>query len=316
MKCHELCQEAFFDLFKPVFEEEVPEILPRLSAGVLGGGSDSLGADDELSRDHDWGIGQCRILLPRDAVKQHGPAVEKLLAAAVPDEYLGFPKEILRPEAIRVTTINEVYRSLCNLTHPPDTPSGWASADGSALGMATYGWVIYDPSGALMERKRAFETAYYPEDVWKWKMAGVLWEIWQFGDYNGISRLARRGDGVGLLIGQGQFVESVMRLVCMLNRRFSLFWKWLHWQFAQMPRWSDVFEPLLQDLEEASNHEQRGHRMETICQGVRDALHADGLLPDAEWRPAMGAHDLIRTIRSDEVRTLIRELDPKFGSDV
>ena len=210
MKAQELCRRAFFDLFQPVLSEQFPDVLFRLSAGVVGGGSDSLGAGDELSRDHDWGLGRCRLLLPDRDVSEYGKVIETALATAVPNDYLGFPREVLRPETIRVTSIDNVYRELCRLTHPPDTLHGWAEADGWALGMASYGLVIYDPTGALSERKREFETAYYPEDVWKWRMARVLWNIWQYGDYNGISRLARRGDGVGVLIAQGQFVESVM----------------------------------------------------------------------------------------------------------
>ncbi len=315
MKAQKLCRRAFFDLFQPVLSEQFPDVLFRLSAGVVGGGSDSLGADDELSRDHDWGLGHCRLLLPDPDVSEYGKAIETALAAAVPDEYLGFPREILRPEAIRVTTIDDVYRGTCNLAHPPDTLRGWAEVDGSALGMAGYGLVIYDPTGALSERKREFETAYFPEDVWKWKMAHMLWEIWQFGEYNGISRLARRGDGVGLLVAQGHFVESVMRLVCVLNKRFSLYYKWLHWQFVQMPRWSDVFEPLLQELEASRDHSQRARHMNDICGKIREALQAGGLLPDAEPRPRMGAWDLLRTIRSEEVRRLIVELDPTLAGE-
>ena len=78
--------------------------------------------------------------------------------------------------------------------------------------MAAYGLVIHDPTGALAERKQAFASACYTEDMRRWRIAGGLWNIWQFGEYNGISRLARRGDGVGLLVAQGRFVEWVMRL--------------------------------------------------------------------------------------------------------
>ena len=52
-----------------------------------------------------------------------------------------------------------------------------------------------------------------------------------------------------------------MGLICILNKRFSLYYKWLHWQFVQMPRWSDVFEPLLEKLEAADNHTERADQM-------------------------------------------------------
>jgi hypothetical protein len=316
MNCQDLCRSAFSDLFRPVLEKEFPEVLTQLSVGVVGGGSDCLGADDELSRDHDWGVGRCRFLLPERIVKERGEAIEEALAATVPDTYLGIAKDILRPHAIKVTTIDEVYLNLCSMTHPPSTMRGWAGADERTLAMATYGLVIFDPTGELSARKRAFETAYYPEDIRRWQMARVLRQIWQFADYNGIERLGRRGDGVGLLIGQGQFVELVMGFVCMLNKRFSLYWKWLHWQFAQLPKWSDVFEPQLQELEGASGHIQRSQLMRAICHSVREALYAEGLLPDTKRRERMGAFDLMRTIESSEARDLVRELDPTLVRDL
>ena len=104
-----------------------------------------------------------------------------------------------------------------------------------------------------------------------------------------------------------------MAFVCMLNKRFSLYWKWLHWQFAQLPKWSDVFEPQLQELEGASGHIQRSQLMRAICHSIREALHAEGLLPDTTRRERMGAFDLMRTIESSEARDLVRELDPTLG---
>ena len=58
LKGHVYCKVLFNEVFLPVLKECFPEVLPRLSAGVIGLGSDVLGADDELSRDHDWGTQQ------------------------------------------------------------------------------------------------------------------------------------------------------------------------------------------------------------------------------------------------------------------
>ena len=38
-----------------------------------------------------------------------------------------------------------------------------------------------------------------------------------------------------------------------------------------------------------------------------------GLLPDARPRHAMGAFELLRSIGSEEVKDLVRELDPNLG---
>ena len=192
LNCQDLCRSAFSDLFRPALEKEFPEVLTQLSVGVVGGGSDCLGADDEFSRDHDWGVGRCRFLLPERIVKERGEAITEALVATVPDTYLGIAKDVLRPNAINVTTIDEIYLNLCSMTHPPSTMREWAGADESKLGMATYGLVIFDPTGELSDRKSAFERAYYPEDIRRWQMARVLRQIWQFGDYNGQRKVVGR----------------------------------------------------------------------------------------------------------------------------
>ena len=145
-----------------------------------------------------------------------------------------------------------------NLPTHPVTIEEWAAADDNNLCYASSGFVLYDPSNALSERISAFQKAYYPADIWKWKIASDLWGIWHNGDYNSSYRLAKRGDGIGLLIGQGAFVESTLRLLCLLNKRFPVYWKWLHWQAQSLPKWIDMIEPSLKKLESANNHETRG----------------------------------------------------------
>jgi hypothetical protein len=78
MKCHEYCQALFDEIFLPVLQEQYPKILPHLSAGVIGQGADVLGADDELSRDHDWGPMKCQLLLPEKELAEYGTSFIRL----------------------------------------------------------------------------------------------------------------------------------------------------------------------------------------------------------------------------------------------
>ena len=294
MKCYEYCQALFDEVFLPVLRERFPEILPRLSVGVIGQGSDVLGADDELSRDHDWGPSKCQLLLPDPDVKQYGPSIAQALQAAVPDGFRGISLPETQPNTIRVSTIDTVYRGICQFAYPPETAEEWSDADDNALYFASSGFVLYDPSGALKKRISAFRAAYYPTDIWKWEIAGQLWSTWHEGDYNVCRRLTKRGDGIGLLIGQGVFVHATMHLLCLLNRRFPVYWKWLHWQFQQLPQWTNALKPHLTELESASHHDRRGEIIGAMCQVIREILHEVDLLPDTEWRNFMGSIDIIK----------------------
>ena len=54
MRGIELSKKCFFERFLPAVREKLPEAEKRLAAGLVGGGSDCYGYDDEISRDHDF----------------------------------------------------------------------------------------------------------------------------------------------------------------------------------------------------------------------------------------------------------------------
>ncbi len=103
MKCYEYCQALFDEVFLPVLQEKYSEILPRLSVGVIGIGSDVLGADDELSRDHDWGPMKCQFLLPEKDIAEYGDSISQALEAVIPDEFRGIT--IPQPQFNRIQIV-------------------------------------------------------------------------------------------------------------------------------------------------------------------------------------------------------------------
>jgi len=310
MKCYEYCQALFDEIFLPVLKEKHSEILPRLSVGVIGQGSEVLGADDELSRDHDWGPMKCQLLLPEKDVVEYGTSISQALGAVIPDEFRGITISQPQSNSLPISTIDAAYENLCDFAHPPVTNKEWASIDDSSFCYASSGFVIYDPSEALSNRISEFQAAYYPIDIWRWKLAQYLWGLWHNGDYNIRMRLTKRGDGVGLLIGQGAFVEGVLGVACLLNKRFPVYWKWLHWQFQQLPKWRDELAPQLQALDAAANHEIRGEIIGSMCDSIRKILQEEGFFPDTKWRMAMGGIDILKQIESNEVREIIRNQTP------
>ncbi|MFM7321499.1 MAG: hypothetical protein ACKO5K_08260, partial [Armatimonadota bacterium] len=74
----------------PWLEREFPEVLGRSTVGYLGHGSDVLGLDDALSRDHHHGI-RVDLLLPESDWVQLGDQVGQGLARVAPDSWGGMP---------------------------------------------------------------------------------------------------------------------------------------------------------------------------------------------------------------------------------
>lgn len=297
--------ELFFDRFGlPTIEEHFPEMMNRVSAGLNGRGSEVIGADDELSRDHGWGPRFC-LFLNEDDLRDIGQEMQEKLNELRPSVFEGIDLLGHRTEPITVNTIDECFRDLTGAPWPPKTMREWALANENGLCYAQAGRVFYDPTGRLKERKQAFEEAYYPEPIWRWRIASKLYRLWHYGDYNTRGRLAKRNDGAATLLGQGYFVEAAMQLAFLLNRRFAPYWKWLHWGFARLPCIAGELEPLLVELESASNLAERAELIGAICDLYRRVLCHRGLFSDSNWRNFMGSFEIVDSIQDTEVKQLI-----------
>ena len=79
--------EAFFTEFGlPTLHQHFPELVDRISAGLLGEGSEILGYDDDLSRDQDWGP-RFILFLEESDHQELGQAVAASLTTFVPPAF-------------------------------------------------------------------------------------------------------------------------------------------------------------------------------------------------------------------------------------
>ncbi len=79
-----LSSSYFDDLVGPLLKQHVPEV--RYAAARLGTGSDVLGLDDAMSRDHDWGL-WLQLFVP-DVNRPH---VLSTLDHHLPSDFRGHP---------------------------------------------------------------------------------------------------------------------------------------------------------------------------------------------------------------------------------
>src|SRR6478735_8740749 len=79
-----LSRRYFFDLVSPILADRFPSL--PYAAGRLGSGSDVLGLDDQVSRDHDWGL-RLSLFVPADAIVKVDQELQRLL----PEDFSGFP---------------------------------------------------------------------------------------------------------------------------------------------------------------------------------------------------------------------------------
>ncbi|MBO6010658.1 MAG: hypothetical protein J6P71_02525, partial [Oscillospiraceae bacterium] len=137
---------AFFkETALPALEKEFPEAAARAAAGLAGNGSECFGYDDEISRDHDWGVDFFLWLPVEDGALV--PALAEWKARVlrlVPPELSRTRSEYGAQPG--VMTVGDFYKSLIGCPCAPQTLGEWLAVPEENLAMAVNGEVFRDPA--------------------------------------------------------------------------------------------------------------------------------------------------------------------------
>lgn len=281
MKGLDLSELYYRELCAPMLERSFPDLAGRVAAGLAGEGSECLGFDDEVSRDHDWGAAVCLWLLERDFAES-GQALQDALRR-LPRTVRGHP---VREEEGRaagrsgVLEIGRFYFRHLGLRQAPDTPSQWLAIPEERLATATSGAVFADPAGEFT-RIREQLLAYYPEDVRRKKLAARCAAMAQAGQYN-FPRCAARREYVAASLAEAAFVTAACSAAFLLNRRYKPFYKWAHRALLGLPVLGPQLHAALAALaatpgDPAQAARDKAERIEGICATVAGELVRQGL---------------------------------------
>lgn len=229
------CRELYEQFGAPMIEAKFPEYKDRIAVGLVGEGSECFGFDDEISKDHDFSLGFCMWLRDGD-YDEIGQDLQKEYDALI--ERLEGPGSV-SPNVYRrrgVFKIREFYSGILHI--PVDlvnqfmgnrrddglTVPQWMAMGEMHLAAAVNGVVFTDPEGQFT-RIRDKISQYYPEEVWKMRLADRLHEFSQSGQYN-YPRMMARGDYVTAKVCLGKAIDSGMELLYLLNRAYAPYYKW------------------------------------------------------------------------------------------
>jgi len=272
---------AFFEAHgRPMLDEQFPELLPHLAAGLCGSGSECFGYDDEVSRDHDFEPGFCLFLPGEDAVDRRAAFRLERAYAKLPKEFLGFRREVLQPVG---GARHGVLRTAAFFTEKTGTPDGrltltqWLAAPEQALAEAVNGVLFFDGLGEVTRIRE--RLAYFPEDVRRKKLAGHLLLMGQAGQYNYL-RCIRHGEPAAAQLAAVEFTKSAMAAVFLLNRRYMPYYKWSFRAMRALPRLSllaELLEYLLTTDNSEAVYREKYDVMESMAADVIDELAAQGV---------------------------------------
>ena len=269
----ELSKRYFYDIVLPEFEKKLKDILPLCAFGLVGEGSECYGYDDELSQDHDFGPSVC-IWLRKDDYLKYQNRINEVLKN-LPKTYLGF-QELKESEwgynRRGLLNIEDFYFKFIGSFIPPQTINDWQKIPETALATVTNGEVFLDNLGEFTKiRKELLD--YYPEPIRQNKIATRLMNISQHSQYNYV-RCLRRNDLVSANQCLYLFVDEVIHLVFLLNRRYKIFYKWANRALLDLKILGNEIHKLLEDMVFAQN---KIPYVRKICKVLADELRKQKL---------------------------------------
>jgi hypothetical protein len=263
MKGLEIARDFFFGWGRPFLRSEFAHLADRVAAARLRG-SDVLGGDDEVSRDHDWGP-QFDLYLGADYAA-HGERLSATINAAAPNPWNGHR---LVGTSVRVESIPAWFRSEVGVPRIPTSVEDWSEARESPLYFLRHGTVWFDGTGELSAWRAALHD--YPEAVLRRRLAEESFRVWQHGEYNFAQRMAKRRDPLAIAICIGEFVTGVMRIVLLMHGDFTPYWKWLAFEFRRRPE-SAPYVAMLQELVASRDVERQVELVNRVCAMVHEQL--------------------------------------------
>jgi hypothetical protein len=270
----ELGAQFFSDLVRPVMASEFPGL--RFSAGLIGEGSEVLGFDDPMSRDHDWGP-RCMLFLEEEDYERLGDRIDDIYGRCLPREYGGYSTEIGRRAArdgevnhrIEVGTVRRYIDAYLGFDiDGPLEPADWLTFSEQKLRALTAGAVFHDECGLEEVRGR---FTYYPRDVWLYLLAAGWNRIGQ--EEHLMGRAGYVGDEIGSALIGARLVRDVMRLAFLMERQYAPYPKWFGTAFAKLPNASRLL-PALQAATVSETWREREANLTAACSALAQ-MHND-----------------------------------------
>lgn len=301
----DLAEIYYHKAARPVLDAHFPG-LPH-AAALVGYGSDVLGLDTPVSRDHGWGPRFILFLRPEDLAAS-GARIFETLRQHLPVQVRGYATHFSRPDPldngvrnprlvdrgpidplITLTSLEAHYRSALGIDVAAElSPADWITLSEQALLEETAGRVFHDDLGLESVRAR---LAYYPPDVWRYLLAAQWALIAQEEAF--VGRTWQVGDALGSRVVTARIVERLMRLCFLMERRYAPYSKWFGTAFARLecaPRMSLLLEGALA----AAVYAAREQSLASAYTLVAELHNALGITPplDTRTRTFSGWHAL------------------------
>lgn len=242
-------REFFEDIVRPLMETHFPGVASDMACGVFGYGSEALYLDDDLSRDHHWGL-RVDMLLPDDVHQSQGAAILDRIVPELPDSFGGIALRDahVSGHGIAPESLPAFLQRTIGLTHAPRTHVEWLDIPEVDIVHVTNGELWYDPAGEFTRMRAAFEQ-YYPEPVWLRRISHWCRYASGMGIY-ALNRAVLRDNLVYAHTAFSRCIKWSIELAFLLERTYFPYDKWLYPMFQRLPL-AQRMDPLVAEAVQA-----------------------------------------------------------------
>ena len=276
----ELSRAFYEQCGAPMLHEQFPEIEGLVAVGLVGSGSETLGFDDEVSRDHDFEPGFCLLLPDESVVDRRTAFLLERAYAKLPKEFMGFRRSALAPVGGARHGVLRAADFFLEKVGAPDgvlTVDQWLKLPQQSLLEATGGAIFRDDLGEITAIRAALSRM--PEDVRRKRLAGHLLLMAQAGQYNYL-RCLKHGESAAAQLAVNEFVKSCIETVFLLNRAYAPYYKWSFRAMRQLEKLAltaETLEYLLTTGNDGEMAESKYDMIESTAADIIDELQNQGL---------------------------------------
>jgi hypothetical protein len=303
-------RDFFAELVRPILEQQFPAETGQAAFGLFGLGSEALGLDDELSRDHHWGV---RIdgLLPATVSPERPAEIQTAVRQSLPSTYRGHSlrEGHLAGAGLTLDTLDSFLARTVGLDHVPITYQEWLQVTDEDVIHVINGEVWHDPSGRFTAIRQAFQ-AYYPEPVRRRRIAHWCRYFSGMGSYP-LKRALLRDNEFYAATAFGKAIRWGTQLAFLLDRRYFPYDKWLMAYLDRLPRLGAPLRPLVNEAVRLSTPwERKLALLHEIADLLDAAMVADGLIrPHPKFVPsATSGYRLLEHAYAELIQSLPAEI--------
>ena len=261
-----LCEMFFNEAVNPILAEFFPGL--AFSAGNLDFGSDVLGFDTPMSRDHHWGPRVMLFLSPPDLDVYSGQ-IKEVLSNNLPSEFYGYSTHFSNLQTdsgvmvaheggpvnhyVQITTPQKFFMDHAGIDiNQPVKTVDWLLAPRQRLKTIRSGKVFHDGLNVL-ERVRE-ELYWYPHDLWLYLLANQWRHVDQEEPF--VGRCGDTADETGSALVAARLVHNLMNLCFLMEREYAPYSKWFGTAFSRLDCAAEL-QPILDEILQSKTWKER-----------------------------------------------------------